>query len=270
MLTATLWVFVAAAPVEVAELRWHPVADGVSTGTLITTWVLSEALKPVLAVPACRWCATNGFDTSIRRVFNPSMAPSASGVRSVTTVSDVLGLAVTPLALLGLDLGFALRDAGDWRVAGVDALLIAQAVAAATNLTQLTKYVVSRGRPYSAGADQALLEQGRDPHDANLSFFSGHATFTFAAACSVATVMTMRNYRHAWVAWVVGLPLAATTALLRVAADKHWASDVLVGMAVGSIFGVVLPWLAHRPLDVGGVALTIQPSPGGLGLGGQW
>ena len=39
------------------------------------------------------------------------------------------------------------------------------------------------------------------------------------------------------------LALAALTAFLRVAADKHYLSDVLVGSTPGILSCVVVPWL---------------------------
>lgn len=257
-----------AAPPSVKMLRWHPVADGVATGALFVTWVSSELLKPVIASPQCRWCAVNDFDLAVRRAFHPSLEPSPSGVRPIALTSDLVGPVLTPLAVIALEALFSKRDTGSFEAAAIDVLLIAEASLAALMFTQATKYFVARARPYTIGASPELLAAGTDPPDAMLSFFSGHTNFTFAVATSGATIMTLRGYRHAWVAWLVGLPLAATTAVLRVAADKHWLSDVLVGAAVGAGVGALLPWLLHRPLEAAPVRLSV--GPGGLALIGSW
>ena len=52
--------------------------------------------------------------------------------------------------------------------------------------------------------------------------------------------------RVAVVAVAFAVPLALATGYLRIAADRHWATDVATGWAVGAAFGVGVPWLLHR------------------------
>ena len=54
-----------------------------------------------------------------------------------------------------------------------------------------------------------------------------------------------RGYQGRALIWGVGVPLAALTAYLRIAADRHYLTDVLVGMAVGSGLGIGVPLLLH-------------------------
>ena len=63
-----------------------------------------------------------------------------------------------------------------------------------------------------------------------------------------------------------GLLLGATTGYMRMAADKHYMSDVLVGAGMGSLIGFVVPYTFHRPLP-GNLRLSASPSPGGGLLG---
>ena len=72
---------------------------------------------------------------------------------------------------------------------------------------------------------------------------------------------------------------AATTAgVLRIVYDEHWASDVLVGAAVGTVSGYVLPSLLHYGFgngraigEVRSGSMLLVPQvvgyPGGAGLG---
>jgi len=46
---------------------------------------------------------------------------------------------------------------------------------------------------------------------------------------------------------IAGLGFAAT-ACLRIAADRHYATDVLSGAAVGSAIGFTVPHFAHGPV----------------------
>ena len=48
--------------------------------------------------------------------------------------------------------------------------------------------------------------------------------------------------------WIAGLSFATTGAYLRIAADRHYATDVLTGALVGSAIGFSVPYLAHRPV----------------------
>jgi membrane-associated phospholipid phosphatase len=59
--------------------------------------------------------------------------------------------------------------------------------------------------------------------------------------------------------WAVGLTGAMAVGYLRIAADKHYLSDVLTAVVVGSLVGVGVPLLFHSakasvaaPTGVGG------------------
>lgn len=271
MLALALTLSLAAAPEEAGPYRlaWDPRIDLPVTATLGAGWLLSEfVFKKQLAPAACRWCEPNAFDTGVRSAFNPGLVPSESGVTAPACVSDVLAFAGIPVAMLGLDALLSWRDGVFVEAFWVDAVLILEAAMVAQVLNQVVKFSVARARPYAVGASPELLAGAHDPADHNLSFFSGHATWTFALATATATVVGLRGYRHAWVAWLVGVPLAATTAILRVAADKHWTTDVLLGAIVGSAAGILIPGLLHRrvgPLDV-----QVSAMPNGVAVAGRF
>lgn len=251
------------------KLRWEPKVDIPVTGALITGWVLSEfAFKKQLAAPACRWCATNGFDTAVRSVFNPTLSPSAEGIGPAHVASNLIGFVGVPLAMVGLDALLSWRDGVFLEAFPVDLVLVLEATFSILGLNQAVKFAVGRGRPYTVGASAELLAEGHDPADNNLSFFSGHSTFTFALAASTATIASLRGYRHAWVVWAVGIPMATATALLRLAADKHWTTDILLGSALGLATGILMPTLLHG--QVGPLTARVSPMPNGLALSGRF
>jgi hypothetical protein len=80
------------------------------------------------------------------------------------------------------------------------------------------------------------------------------------------------------IACIGSILLAGTTGYLRVASDQHYVTDVMVGAAVGSLSGFLVPWLFHyrtsgggNPLAAslpGGGFITIAPVPNGAGVGG--
>ena len=62
----------------------------------------------------------------------------------------------------------------------------------------------------------------------NLSFPSGHSTAAFALATVVAT-----EYRNKLFIAPIAYGMASLTALSRVHDNKHWASDIFLGSAIG-------------------------------------
>ena len=256
-------------PAAPQKLRWEPRIDIPVSGALVAGWVLSEtAFKKSLAPLACRWCETNGFDTAVRSVFNPTLTPSASGFHGPDLASTLIGFVGVPLAMVGLEALLSWRDGAFVETFPVDVVLMVEATFSALALNQVVKFAVGRARPYTVDAPPDLLAQGKDLADNNLSFFSGHSTLAFSVVASAATIAGLRGYRYAWVLWAVGMPLAATTAILRLAADKHWTSDVLVGAAIGTATGILMPTLLHG--RVGPVTAQVTPLPNGLAVAGRF
>ena len=79
-----------------------------------------------------------------------------------------------------------------------------------------------------------------------ISSADSRSAVAFAAASSLGTIATLRRYRRAPYVWAAGLTLAALTGYLRLAADKHYVSDVLAGTAVGAAVGWAVPYLHYR------------------------
>ncbi len=241
-------------------LEYHLRLDLTVTLTLLTGVLLSEAAKADLAAHDCRWCDPTTIDTSVRDTLKWDDT-DAAGVSS-----DVLAYALVPGLVVGWDLWATRGAAGAAQKRAVDLGLCAEAAAIAQALDQTIKFAAGRQRPFVAvrtAADRARLS---DPDD-NLSFYSGHASLTFALASAAGTVASLRGYREAPWIWGSGLALASLTAYLRIAADKHYFTDVLVGAALGGAIGALTPWL-HRTRARGAVAIDLAPqlAPGGLGL----
>jgi hypothetical protein len=101
------------------------------------------------------------------------------------------------------------------------------------------------------------------------AFWSGH---TSIAAASAGLVCASHQFMPLWgspAADVSACALAATGALVtgvtRLAADRHYATDVIVGLGVGFGFGYGVPVLLHYTRKQPGLTLAIQPE--GLGSG---
>jgi membrane-associated phospholipid phosphatase len=132
-----------------------------------------------------------------------------------------------------------------------------------------TKALVGRKRPYAFNPRMTLEEKyqiaASEGSDVFFSFFSGHATSAFAAATFTSTVFTDLFGPSKWshLVWGSTLTLATMTAYSRVKAGKHYPSDVIVGAAVGSAIGYLVPRL-HR-VDAGG-RVSVVAGPTHLGL----
>ncbi len=235
----------AAAPLEARaeprELRHDLATDGAVTAGGWLLWLSSELVKDRLAPERCRFCETNALDAGARDLLVWDRAER--GARA----ADVLAYGLLPAGMVAHQL-LAARGAGDGDAGLVDALLVAEAAALAMSVNQIVKLAVGRQRPFVHYGTE-----GERPPDAddNLSFYSGHSTFAFAVAASAATISDLRGYESAPWVWGVGMTLAAATGYFRIAGDKHYLTDVLVGAATGLAIGVAVPRALHGRRDGG-------------------
>lgn len=248
-----------AAPARAQEppkpLRYDLATDLSVTGVALASWAALGLLGPELASLSCKWCNPPAIDEKIQAALlwqNPQDAIVVSNVVAV----------VQPVGILTFGY-FSARAAGDRGAFWVDSLIITEAVGIAGVLNMTVKYLVARQRPY---AYYGRAPAPGDPYDHNVSFYGGHASMTFASAAAAGTVYLMRGYPGA--AWVLGggLALAAFTGYLRIAADKHWFTDIMVGAAVGGLVGWAIPYLFHRPSGSGSQGSRIMPAPGGIAI----
>ncbi|MEO8182497.1 MAG: phosphatase PAP2 family protein [Deltaproteobacteria bacterium] len=168
------------------------------------------------------------------------------------------------------------------------ALISAEVLAVTAGVQQLVGLAVSRERPYGRECGGELPANTRDclVRDRYNSFYSGHSSHSFAAAavnCMHRAYVPL--YGGAADDWACAgtFGIAVTTALLRVATDVHYVSDVAIGALIGTTTGLMLPWALHYrhspavkeaaltgAQETGDVQLTVLPSlsPGFSGLYG--
>lgn len=89
---------------------------------------------------------------------------------------------------------------------------------------QIPKYVFRRERPFQSPDNAHSWFKGLS----NVSFASGHTCAAFA----VSTIIAMEYKHTVWVP-IVAYSLAGCTGLSRINDNKHWASDVFMGAAIG-------------------------------------
>jgi membrane-associated phospholipid phosphatase len=216
------------------------------------TFLLAAGSPPT----ECRWCATNGFDEAVRDALRASHPRTAAGLSHVFSTGAAPALAVGALVPTAYMFGrpsYALEDA----VITLDATIVT------LGISHGTKRFVARSRPAVQHGVVAETEYADKPSEWNQSFFSADTSVAFALASSATTLSYLRGYPSApWVLFA-GSIIGTGTALLRVAADVHYATDVLTGAAVGTAVGFSLPYFLHGRADgTGPHAFTLLPLVG--------
>jgi membrane-associated phospholipid phosphatase len=115
--------------------------------------------------------------------------------------------------------------------------------------TNLLKGVFGRARPYAADGDARDFDWGSGFGDSDRrSFPSGHTSMAFTLASVLAEETSHRWPRaHRFVA-PVAYATATSVGLARMYHDKHWASDVALGAAIGTLSGrLIVRWAHGRP-----------------------
>ncbi|HET9452338.1 MAG TPA: phosphatase PAP2 family protein [Aggregicoccus sp.] len=228
-------------------LRFDWKRDGALTAGAAALLLGSEVLlKDKLARSTCNWCDRNDLGESTLNAvdrWGARIAGDADDQRQARTWSNVVTVGLLPAGVLGAGY-LAGRSSGSTYLTE-DLLMVAQAVLFSSSANQVVKFAAGRARPFVHGMPEAERGLTESPSDNNMSFYSGHTNLAFALVTSVGTVAHLRGYKNAGWIWAVGLPLAATVPVLRMAAGKHYLSDVATGALVGSAFGVLVPLLMH-------------------------
>jgi membrane-associated phospholipid phosphatase len=262
-------------------LRFNKVADGVITPTLGAYLVMTEfGFKKQLAPRHARW--TDGGQSTPNKL--NSVDRWAYGLRSphredANESSNALAFVYAPVSALVLNAAaaYAYGDRGG-RI-GENSVIILEATLAAMALNQTTKFIVGRQRPCAHFAevewDAGLSKPapcGAGHHDDNLSFFSGHTTITAALMASSGTVASMRGYKLAPLVWGSGALFLLTTGYLRIAATKHYFTDVVTGAVIGTLVGALIPYAFHRPQarDAGAPTSSAARTPQTFGFAGAF
>jgi membrane-associated phospholipid phosphatase len=217
-------------------LQYNLALDATITGELALSVLLLAIKQPSLLPSTCHWCTPGALDASVRNAL-----VWQEDYRTADVLSSVIN-GVLPASAVGY-LVLSANGSGDVDAGLVDSLLVTEAVAGALLLNQIAKLVSARRRPYASfGHDIGASESER-----NLSFYGGHTSFAFSVVAATVTVASMRGYPGVGATAAVGFTLAASVGYLRIAADQHYLTDVLVGAAVGGLVGWAIPRIFHSP-----------------------
>ena len=162
------------------------------------------------------------------------------------------------------------RDMADLGLHGTEAVVVGSVFAG------VLKDLFGRARPFvhpptdSTGFDPNNWQLGRGLRagDSYRSFPSGHAVAAFAAAAAVA------NETSRWwpnLKWVIGPAMYGGAGLVgasRMYNNRHWASDVMMGAAIGTFAGNKVVRYHHRiapnnKFDKWLLGTSLHPAPSG-------
>jgi membrane-associated phospholipid phosphatase len=203
------------------------------------------------------WTGPILFDGAARDALAASTAHGISNAQTASNIGEALAVAYPVVVDAGI---VTWLSKGQPDVARRLLYVDAEAFAVTGLLTGFVKRAVGRERPFALGCGTAGQPAcTSSANDRNTSFFSGHSSFAFTGAALVCAQHARLDFYDGGDAVVcpVALLVASATGLLRIVADRHWASDVLVGAAVGGTVGTVVS-LTH-------ISKEPVPPPAALG-----
>ena len=152
-------------------------------------------------------------------------------------------------------------------VHGTEAVVVGAAVA------DVIKGVAGRRRPYAvADSNSHDFGFGRGfTNDSAKSFPSGHSTAAFSAAAAVVAETHEWWPKSTWYVAPVMYGGATMVALSRIYNDQHWASDVMMGAAIGTFAGLKTVRFNHthtgNRIDKLLLGTTVIATPNGPAVG---
>lgn len=259
-----------------AKLGWPrqelPVGvwDGVAAGALGAATIAVQFGVPNPSV--AKWSST-GFDDWVRGWLR---IPSENGRNAAALTSDffVYTLAAAPFINAFFVAGWE-HERMDvaWKLAALDAETLLTVTFVTLSLQKLT----ARERPFvkDCQINPSLSECSIGGKYA--SFPSAHTSVVFAAVALECFHHGFLDTSHTgWGAAVcpVTIVVATGTAILRVAADRHWATDVITGALLGGGLGYAIPALhlvfAENKDRTAVLTPAISSSYLGVSIAGRW
>jgi len=136
-------------------------------------------------------------------------------------------------------------------------LLYLESMAITGTLYTSAAMLANRYRPYAYNSEVSMETRTRG--GARNSFFAGHVALVGTSTFFMARVFTDYHpaMKNKWIFFTVAGAATATTGYLRMRAGQHFKTDVLLGAAVGTLSGVLVPGIhKNRSADP---RLTVSP-----------
>lgn len=243
--------------------EWRPFQLGDYAWTATTLAVYSYMQFVMPTAKNAKWTGPILFDAAARDALRAEDQEAREDWATFSTITWY-AMSASPFVTSTL---VPLVDHGNWRVMLELNLVTLQGFALTGFLARIGHVFVGRERPSGGN---------------NASFPGGHAAGAFAGAgASCVHHLELGLFGHpvadvGWCAALVGV--ASASALARTAADKHYMSDTLFGVAIGLAGGVGVPLLFHyhwggsaedteAAVEETGVRWSLTPATPGSGLG---
>jgi len=213
------------------------------SGILInaTSYLIPEDNRRTPLLPLDQ-SSVNSFDRRTLAPFNPPLDTLSTGM--------ALSALMSPAVLLT-------TSVQEWLSIGT---MYTEALLLTWGIKELGKNLFPRFRPYTyfPGAPEEDLKEG----DFQRAFPSGHTALAFTAASFNTYVFNSYYPESPWglTVGLISYSLAGGTGALRIASGNHHLSDVLTGAALGTLSGILVPWL-HRSSP-----FSWEETDGGLSL----
>ena len=208
----------------------------------------TSSLEDKLMVDECRWCHPTGLDVAAR----DALRWDATG--TANSLSNLDAYVFTPVYCVGFVLAGTLDDPSTAAIID-DLTPILETTVVARYATRILKLTIGRQRPDSHFSGVT--------NEQYVSFPSGHTSGAVSVAVSAAIVARMRGYKSEPFIWIGGGAVALGAGYLRIAADRHYLTDVLGGAAIGTAAGLTVPYLMKRNVSV-------MPTRDGIAVAGAW
>lgn len=265
-----------------SRIQWDPTWPRYRFDELVLTLGMGLVILLEEVLPTrtdALWTTATELDLEVARALG---LRSAQNRDILEELSDgfTAALFLWPVALDSLL--YAGLGEGAWDVAWQLSLISLEVFTVNHVLTVLVRLLTRRERPLGRfcreepgyAADPLCADQ-----PAADSFYSDHTSNAFAGAamvCMYHDVLDLFGNEAAdFTACGTALAAAAATGLFRIMSDYHWVTDVMTGAVIGSLSGILLPWLLHfqggarPPLDGADTPpMTFMPmmGPDELGL----
>jgi membrane-associated phospholipid phosphatase len=215
-----------------STLQTHPayrasVWDVASVGTAGGLFLLPKALGLPRGTPSCAPC-------------DPSTLPSVDRWAAFRGWQPAnVGSSIALAAVAGAGGYLVLNDVSS-NLAVANAAVLANAASWTLASAQWLKVVVRRKRPVLYTAAAAAAAGSRESQE---SLPSGHTSAAFAVATAYLVIAGREHLPHRPRNTILLYAGAIGVAALRVAAGKHFPTDILAGAALGSGIGWLTPTL---------------------------
>ncbi|MRR56463.1 MAG: phosphatase PAP2 family protein [Deltaproteobacteria bacterium] len=224
---------------------------------VVTAPVDTENYGPLVTLAVAGGVAlTYVFDEDIRNKLH------GAGSGTLNTLADVGSGIGNPFVHLGLAAavygGGRLASSAEWQETG---MMLGEAVVLADATSFILKQTIGRGRPFASNDKGSFRPlQFKSDYD---SLPSMHTASSFA----LASVMASKTDNLAGKAlYYLG---ATFVGFSRIQKDKHWASDIILGAAIGELCGRVVTNY-HAGKNRVAIAPLVSGDSALLALVGRW